>query len=97
MDPLDALYADIENLGDIFDVRDRADSLVAEYQSQIAVANATVPTGQEPARVFLYDSADPAPLLAGLDAIQQTVEGLIRNPNEELALQALFLRLPRLV
>ncbi|WP_032399703.1 ABC transporter substrate-binding protein [Rhodococcoides fascians] len=68
MDPLDALYADIENLGDIFDVRDRADSLVAEYQSQIAVANATVPTGQEPARVFLYDSADPAPFTSGRNA-----------------------------
>ena len=45
----------------------------------------------------LADSADPGPLLAGLAAIQQTLEGLIRNPSEELALQALFLRLPRLV
>jgi len=45
----------------------------------------------------LTTSADPDPLLDGLAAIQATAEGLVRNPSEELALQALFLRLPRLV
>ena len=45
----------------------------------------------------LAESSDPGPLLAGLSAIQETVDGLVRNPSEELALQALFLRLPRLL
>ncbi len=36
----------------------------------------------------------PEPLLAGLDAVQAAAEALIRNPNEELLLQSLFLRLP---
>ena len=36
----------------------------------------------------------PGPLVSGLDAIQRAGEALIRNPNEELLLQALLLRLP---
>lgn len=38
-------------------------------------------------------SAHPAPLLRSLDAIQAASEALVRNPNEELLLQALFVRL----
>jgi DNA polymerase-3 subunit delta' len=41
-------------------------------------------------------SARPEPALAALAAIQATVEALVVNPNEELALQALFLNLPAL-
>ncbi|WP_032403508.1 ABC transporter substrate-binding protein [Rhodococcoides fascians] len=68
MDPLDALYADLENLGDIFDVRDRADDLVAGYREQVAEANATAPAGQDPARMFLFDSATPQPFTSGRTA-----------------------------
>ena len=39
----------------------------------------------------------PEPLLAGLEAIQAAAEALVRNPNEELLLQSLFLRLPPLI
>jgi DNA polymerase-3 subunit delta' len=42
-------------------------------------------------------SSRPAPLLEGLAAIQAAAEALIRNPNEELLLQALLVRLPVLV
>ena len=35
----------------------------------------------------------PAPVAAALDAIQATAEGLVRNPNEQLQFQALFVRL----
>lgn len=38
----------------------------------------------------------PAPYVEALDRIQATAEGLIRNPNERLQLQALFLSLPSL-
>ena len=38
-------------------------------------------------------SSRPAPLVEALDAIQATSEALIRNPNETLQFQALFLRL----
>ena len=38
----------------------------------------------------------PAPYVAAVDAIHEVAEALIRNPNEALVLQALFLRLPAL-
>lgn len=41
-------------------------------------------------------SADPSRYVAALDAIQETAERLIRNPNEELQLLALALELPSL-
>lgn len=68
MEPLDALYEDLTNLGDIFGVRDRADALVTGYREQVAAANATAPAGQEPARVFLFDSATPEPFTSGRTA-----------------------------
>jgi len=68
MEPLEALYADLTNLGDIFSVRDRADELVVGYRRQVSAAKATVPAGQSPARVFLFDSADPEPFTTGRTA-----------------------------
>ena len=41
-------------------------------------------------------SARPGPLVEALQAIQATSEGLVRNPNEQLQFQALFLHLGRL-
>ena len=38
-------------------------------------------------------SSRPAPVAAALDAIPATAEGLVRNPNEQLQFQALFVRL----
>jgi DNA polymerase-3 subunit delta' len=47
-------------------------------------------------RAELASTADPGELVAGLQALQRAIEALIRNPSEELLLQALLLRLPRL-
>jgi DNA polymerase-3 subunit delta' len=41
----------------------------------------------------LATSARPANAIAALDAIQSLSEGLVRNPNERLQLQALFVKL----
>jgi DNA polymerase-3 subunit delta' len=41
-------------------------------------------------------AADPSAAIGALEAIQEVAEELIRNPNEELALIALALRLPTL-
>ncbi|NIL90211.1 Vitamin B12-binding protein [Rhodococcus fascians] len=68
MEPLDALYTDLRNLGDLFGVRGRADRLVTDYEHQIGAANAGAPDGRDPARVFLFDSADPEPFTSGRTA-----------------------------
>ena len=41
----------------------------------------------------LATSARPGNAIAALDAIQAVSEGLVRNPNERLQLQALFVKL----
>ncbi|WP_208027576.1 AAA family ATPase [Rhabdothermincola sediminis] len=41
----------------------------------------------------LLASARPQPAVAALDAVQQVAQALVRNPNERLQLQALFVKL----
>lgn len=67
LSPFEALYADLENLGEIFDVRDRADTLVAELRSRFDKVSAGVPDGSPP-RVFVYDSGTDQPYTAGKHA-----------------------------
>ncbi|SOB82133.1 ABC transporter substrate-binding protein [Streptomyces sp. 1331.2] len=61
MDPLEALYTDLANLGEIFDVRDRADRLIADSRARIAA----VPQPEHRPSVFLYDSGQDKPYTAG--------------------------------
>ncbi|MGB3437628.1 MAG: ABC transporter substrate-binding protein [Actinophytocola sp.] len=68
MSPFDALYADLRNIGDIFGVRDRADDLVADLESRFDKVTASVPDGEEPVRVFVYDSGTDQPYTAGKHA-----------------------------
>lgn len=68
MSPFEALYADLRNVGDIFGVRDRADDLVADLRSRFDKVAASVPDGQDPVRVFVYDSGTDQPYTAGKHA-----------------------------
>ncbi|MEV7796706.1 ABC transporter substrate-binding protein [Streptomyces sp. NPDC087512] len=65
MAPLDALYTDLRNLGEVFDVEDRAEALVASFRRQVADARARAPKGADRPRVFLYDSGQDKPFTAG--------------------------------
>ncbi|OEJ94014.1 ABC transporter substrate-binding protein [Streptomyces thermolilacinus] len=68
MPPLEALYTDLRNLGEIFDVEDRAETLVAGFQKQVAEAQAKALKGADRPRVFLYDAGQDKPLTSGLYA-----------------------------
>ncbi|WP_321784431.1 ABC transporter substrate-binding protein [Paraburkholderia sp. J94] len=63
---LDDVYNDLRNLGAIFDVDARAQTLIASMQSSVAevsrVLNARPHT---PPRVFVYDSGEDKPFTAG--------------------------------
>lgn len=61
---IDDMYADILNLGRIFDVEDRATALVDGYRADLAAFAAGLDTG-EPLRVFVYDSGEDTPFTAG--------------------------------
>ncbi|MFC8726480.1 ABC transporter substrate-binding protein [Streptomyces bacillaris] len=65
MPPLDALYTDLRNLGKIFDVEDRAESLITSFRKQVADAQAKAPKGDDRPRVFLYDDGKDKPLTSG--------------------------------
>ena len=61
---IDDMYADLLNLGRIFDVEDRAEALVADYRAQVAAITGAYEMG-DPPRVFVYDSGQDAPFTAG--------------------------------
>ncbi|WP_431985676.1 ABC transporter substrate-binding protein [Streptomyces griseoflavus] len=65
MAPLDALYTDLRNLGKVFDVEERAETLVASFRARVAAAQAKAPKGADRPRVFLYDSGEDKPFTAG--------------------------------
>lgn len=65
---IDDMYADLINLGAIFDVEDKAAALVDGYKADLAAFSANLETG-EPVRAFVYDSGEDAPFTAGLYAM----------------------------
>ncbi|MGY2293306.1 ABC transporter substrate-binding protein [Pseudomonas sp. SDO528_S397] len=58
---LEDTYNDLRNLGKIFDVQDRAESLIAQMKAQVA---AVQKPAQKP-RVFLYDSGEDRAMTSG--------------------------------
>ncbi|MFE9725833.1 ABC transporter substrate-binding protein [Streptomyces sp. NPDC005794] len=65
MAPLDALYTDLRNLGKVFDVEDRAETLITSFRAQVAEAQAKALKGDDRPRVFLYDSGQDKPFTSG--------------------------------
>ncbi|SPE57355.1 putative ABC transporter solute-binding protein YclQ precursor [Streptomyces netropsis] len=68
MPPLEALYTDLETLGKVFDVEDRAAKLIAGFKKQVADAQAQLPKDGERPSVFLYDDGRDKPLTSGMYA-----------------------------
>ena len=65
---IEDMYADLTNLGAIFDVQDRAAALVEGYRADLDAFTESLETG-DPLRVFIYDSGEDAPFTAGLYAM----------------------------
>ena len=70
---LQDLYNDLLNLGKIFGVEDTAHDLVAAYKLELDRIAATVPAGEEPLRVFVYDSGEDVPFSAGRLGMPQSL------------------------
>lgn len=62
--PFEALYTDLDRLGRIFGVEDRANTVVAELKERVENVKAQAPQG-DPVPVFLYDSGTDQPFTAG--------------------------------
>ncbi|WP_420011189.1 ABC transporter substrate-binding protein [Tateyamaria sp.] len=65
---IEDMYADLMNLGRIFDVEARATELVDGYRADLSAFASGLDTG-EPLRVFVYDSGEDTPFTAGLYAM----------------------------
>ncbi|GIT95064.1 iron ABC transporter substrate-binding protein [Jannaschia pagri] len=61
---IEEMYADLLNLGRIFDVEDRAEGLVDGYRAELEAFSGGLDLG-EPLRVFVYDSGEDTPFTAG--------------------------------
>ncbi|MEO0920886.1 MAG: ABC transporter substrate-binding protein, partial [Pseudomonadota bacterium] len=59
------MYNDLLNLGKIFDVEARAQKLVDGYKAELAAFTEALERGDDPVRVFVYDSGDDTPFTAG--------------------------------
>ncbi|EPN39852.1 iron compound ABC transporter substrate-binding protein, partial [Pseudomonas syringae pv. actinidiae ICMP 19096] len=66
------VYNDLLNLGRIFDVQTRAETLVAQMRRSVSDVQANVAAKTSP-RVFLYDSGEDRPMTAGRLAIPQAL------------------------
>ncbi len=62
--PFEALYTDLDRLGRIFKVQDKAGKVVAGLKKRVEAVRTTAPTGA-PLPVFLYDSGTDQPFTAG--------------------------------
>jgi len=62
---MDDMYNDLRNLGAIFGAPDRAEALIAGYQTELADFLAIQPDLPTPPRVFVYDSGEDVPFTAG--------------------------------
>ncbi len=65
---IDDMYADLLNLGSIFNVEDKAEKLVSDYKLELKSFKDNLETG-EPVRAFVYDSGEDTPFTAGLYAM----------------------------
>ena len=65
---IDDMYADLLNLGTIFNVEDRAKNLVNDYKAELQSFKSNLETGK-PVRAFVYDSGEDTPFTAGLYAM----------------------------
>lgn len=62
---MEDMYNDLLNLGRIFDIEDKAEALVAGYRKDLTDFRASLKTGSEPLKVFVYDSGEEKPFTAG--------------------------------
>ncbi|WP_067608984.1 ABC transporter substrate-binding protein [Nocardiopsis listeri] len=62
--PFEGLYTDLERMGEIFGVSERAEELVADHRSRVETVVEQAPGG-DPVPVFLYDSGTDQPFTAG--------------------------------
>lgn len=65
---IDDMYNDLLNLGKIFKIEDKANSIVKSYRNELASLTKDIQS-KDPLKVFVYDSGEDTPFTAGLYAM----------------------------
>lgn len=78
--PLEALYTDLRQIGQIFHVEERAEQLVSDLKQRARRLERARPEG-EPARVFIYDSGTDQPFTSGAQAAPNAIVSLAGGRN----------------
>ncbi|WP_280435250.1 ABC transporter substrate-binding protein [Nocardia carnea] len=78
--PFEGLYTDLERLGQIFGVEDRAADLIADYRKRVTAVQQQVPAGK-PVKVFLYDSGTDKPFTAASQVPPTDIIGFAGGEN----------------
>ncbi|PXY30773.1 ABC transporter substrate-binding protein [Prauserella flavalba] len=78
--PLEALYTDLRQIGQIFGVSGKAERLVADLQARASTLEENRPQG-EPARVFIYDSGTDQPFTSGGQGAPDVIVSLAGGRN----------------
>ncbi|WP_085905701.1 ABC transporter substrate-binding protein [Kiloniella majae] len=67
------MYNDLLNLGAIFGVKEKAQTLVSKYKSQLSDFEKGLKKPENPLRVFVYDSGEDKPFTAGRYAMPTAI------------------------
>lgn len=70
---MEDMYADIVNLGTIFNVSDKTTALIDGWRTELADYTASLPPLATPPRVFVYDSGEDSPFTAGRFAMPTAI------------------------
>jgi iron complex transport system substrate-binding protein len=84
--PLDALHADYRNLGKIFHVENKAESVIADIDKGLADAGAKKPA--TPPRVLVFDAYEDKPFVAGGTSLASLIVEKAggKNINDDVAM-----------
>lgn len=70
---MDDVFADIQNIGRIFRVEEKAEALTREMQEKMDAIHSKVKDVEEPVRVFVYDSGEKEPFTAGQNFLNEMI------------------------
>jgi iron complex transport system substrate-binding protein len=79
--PLESVYTDLTNLGKIFGVEQRAQSVVADLRARIVKLESERKPAAEAPRVFVYDSGTDQPFTSGKYASPNDIIGAAGGRN----------------
>lgn len=78
---IETVYGEIRDIGQIFGVADRAESLIAEIQAKLAEIKAKIGDEVKPVKIFWFDSGDEEPFVGACCGAPNEIIKLVGAEN----------------